>query len=387
MKKIRVAVLGACGWMGRLHCDIYRNLRRRYGELPADIELSFLVGTTESSVAAAAKELGVGKYGTDWREAISDPDVDLVDICLPDALHYEVAKAALDAGKHVYCEKPFTDDVEQAAELVGLARQRGVITRVGHNFPINPVHRLAKSIIDAGQIGDITMFKFEQHVDSLADPQSPFIWRLDASKAPTGIVGDTGSHVFSFIDFLIGSIDEVNATCPILHRVRPYAMGAKYGSNTVADDGAETRDVTNPDAGFVLLKSKTGAYGSASFSRIATGMRFAQKYEIYGTKGAIHYDYDRLTSLRLFQAEGPTHLQGYRSIDVGPEDSDYAKFLPLPNFGLGFNEVKTIEIAQVIRSICENRPMWPTFDDAIRIVGLVDACLASDRSRRWESVG
>ena len=386
MTKVTVAVLGACGWMGKLHSNIYQSMPRQFPDIKVNVDLKWLIGNSQNSVSEAAVKMGIAHFGTAWQDAVRDPQVDLIDICLPDDLHYEVAKAALLAKKHVYCEKPFTNKLEEARELRDLAASNGVITRVGHNFPINPVHRLAKEFISSGEIGEITMFKCEQHVDSLADPRAPHIWRLDGARAPTGIVGDTGSHVFSFIDYLIGEIIELTASCPVIHNARPIIKEAKYGNLSVAADDAEMRDVTNPDAGFVIMRAKSGAIGTASFSRIATGRRFVQRYEIYGTKGAIAYDYDQLTRLQLYKSSDPPAQQGFRAIDIGPADPDYARFLPLPNFGLGFNEIKATEISQVIRSIVEKKPAWPTFDDATRLVSIVGACLASSASKRWEPV-
>lgn len=387
MKKVAIAVLGAYGWMGRLHCNAYASLPRLFPDIGADVRLRWVIGNVEGSTSAAAQQLGAEKHGVDWRAAIADPDVDLVDICLPDALHFEVCQAALQAGKHVYCEKPFTDTAEQAAVLVALAAVKGVITRVGHNFPINPVHALAKEIIDSGEIGQVTMFKGDQHVDSLADPLAPFIWRLDGERARTGIVGDTGSHVFSFMDYLVGPVDEVMAHCPVMHKNRPNVAGAKYGDSARGEATGPTRAVTNPDVGMVVCRFASGAVGAVDFSRIASGRRFLQRYEIYGTKGAITYNYDEIARLNVFTSADPAGKQGFRSIDVGPEQPGYRRFLPLANFGIGFNEIKTLEISQVIESVVTGEPQWPTFADAERISQLVDACMASHVSRHWEKVG
>ncbi len=388
MKKVSVAVLGVYGWMGRLHCNVYASLPRLFPDIGAEVKLRWVVGNVQDSTRAAAQQLGAERHGVDWQAAIADPDVDLIDICLPDALHFEVCQAALQAGKHVYCEKPFTDTAAEAEVLVALAAAKGVITRVGHNFPINPVHALAKSIIHSGEIGQITMFKGDQHVDSLADPLAPFIWRLDGERARTGIVGDTGSHVFSFMDYLVGPVDEVVAHCPVMHENRPDVAGAKYGDSARGGTGTwPTRAVTNPDVGMVVCRFASGAVGAVDFSRIASGRRFMQRYEIYGTKGAIEYNYDQIARLKVYTSADPAGKQGFRSIDVGPEQPGYARFLPLANFGIGFNEVKALEIAEVIESVVTRQPKWPTFADAKRISQLVDACMTSHESHQWEKVG
>lgn len=386
MREIGVAVLGACGWMGKVHSNAYANMSRQFPGVTGRPVIRWLVDENAAGVAAAAKSLGVSHFGSGWEAALHDPAVELVDICLPDKLHYAVSKAALENGKHVYCEKPFTDTTEEAEELVALARQMGVITRVGHSFPINPVHQLAREIIRSGEIGEITFFKGTQHVDSHGDPQAPFIWRLDGELARTGIVGDTGSHVFSFIDYLVGEVGELTAHCPILFKDRPDIPGATYGATTVGEDTGKRRAVTNPDLGMALCRFKSGGVGVVDFSRVATGKRFTQRYEVYGTKGSITYDYDEITRLNVFYLTDKHGRQGYRAIDVGPEMADYRSFLPLPNFGLGYNEVKALEASQVIQSIVDNKAAWPTFSDAKRMVALVDACVESHESRQWVAV-
>lgn len=386
MRTINVAVLGACGWMGRVHSNAYAAMVRQFPEVAAKVQVKWLIDDNLPGATQAAAGLPGAKAGQDWRDAVGDAEIDVIDICLPDKLHYEVARAALRAGKHVYCEKPLTDTADEAAELAALAAAKGLVTRVGHSFPINPAHQLARSIIRSGKIGDITLFRGTQHVDSHGSPDAPFIWRLDGDLARTGIVGDTGSHVFSFVDYLVGEVEEITAHCPVIFKDRPEVEGAVYGSASAGGDTGRRKAVTNPDLGMLLCRFKSGAVGTMDFSRIATGKRFMQRYEIYGTKGSITYDYDEISRLNVFYLGDTPGEQGFRAIDVGPELKDYRTFLPLPNFGIGYNEIKALEASQVIQSIVSGQPAWPTFADAKRIVALVDACMASHESRQWEKV-
>ncbi|CAN0594883.1 unnamed protein product, partial [Ectocarpus sp. 12 AP-2014] len=321
-----------------------------------------------------------------WQEAVADPDIDLIDICLPDNLHYEVAKAALLAGKHVYCEKPLADTAAQARELADIAREKGVITRVGHAFPRNPVHDLAKEIIEAGEIGDIKLFKGCQHVDMYGDPLAPYMWRANGDLAPTGIVGDTGTHVFSFMEFLVGKVSSLIADNFIVTDKRPIVEGVGYGEDTVLSGDEAWSDITNPDGSNILCSFANGARGLVDFSRIATGRKFMQTYEIYGTKGSLTYTYDEVNRLRFYSNDEKVGRRGYREIDVGPEHETYRAFLPLPNFALGYNESKIIEVAEVVRSIVSNQPMWPTFETGHHICQIVDACMESSAQRRWVDI-
>lgn len=375
MKPINVAVIGASGWMGKVHTMAYQTFPHFFGTSGGTAKVAILVASNPASAADLATRAPEARILQDWRAAIADPDIDLVDICLPDNMHYEVAKAALLAGKHVFCEKPLADTAKQARELADIAKEKGVITRVGHAFPRNPVHDLAKEIIDAGEIGDIKMFRGCQHVDVFADPDTPFMWRADGTLAPTGIVGDTGSHIFSFMDFLVGRVSTLIADNRIMTPRRPKTEGSQ-----------DYADVTNPDATNVMCRFRNGASGLIDFSRVATGRKFMQTYEIYGTKGSLAYTYDEVNRIRFYSNDDPTGRRGFRAIDVGPENETFKAFLPLPNFSLGYNESKIIEAAEVIRSIVSNQPMWPTFEHGHHIAQIVDACMESSQKRQWVDI-
>lgn len=387
MTDIRVAVLGASGWMGKIHTMAYQTFPHFFGMEHGTARIAALVVTNPKSAQEVAFRAPGAKVMQDWREAIADPEIDLIDICLPDNLHYEVAKAALLAGKHVFCEKPLADTAEQARELADLAQARNLISRVGHAFPRNPVHDLAKDIIDSGEIGEITMFKGCQHVDMFGDPLAPYMWRADGRLAPTGIVGDTGSHVFSFMEFLVGRVSSVIADNFIVTPRRPVVEGSGLGEGAGLSGNEKWAEVTNPDGTNMLCKFANGARGIVDFSRVATGRKFRQGYEIYGTKGSIAYDYDEVNRLRFYSLDDREGRRGYRHIDVGPENATYRAFLPLPNFALGYNESKIIEAAEVIRSITTGKPMWPTFETGHHICQIVEACMTSSKTGAWVDIG
>jgi predicted dehydrogenase len=383
---VRVAVLGACGWMGKVHTLAYQSMPLLFGIENGSAQVTWLVDDDRAKLAVTGSTIPNVKVSTSWEEAISDPLVDLVDICLPDSLHYVVAKRALLAGKHVYCEKPLANTAAEAGELAQLAASSKRITRVGHSFPRNPIHDVAKDIIDKGEIGEIKLFRAAQHVDIMADPKAPFMWRCDAALAPTGIVGDTGSHVFAFLDRLVGRVSTLVADCNIVTAERPVVEGFNYGAVASPTDSGRTARVTNPDVANVLCRFENGAMGVIDFSRVATGRKFLQTYEIYGTRGSLVYNYDEINRIRFYSSDDPRGRQGFREIDVGPENRNYAAFLPIPNFGLGYNETKTIEVAEVIQSITSGVPMWPTFDNGHHIARIIDACLESSRQRAWVAV-
>ena len=384
MTVVNVAVLGASGWMGKVHTMAYQTFPHFLGTEGGTARVAALVTTNPAAAKDLAFRAPDAKILAHWEDAVNDPDIDLIDICLPDNLHYDVAKAALLAGKHVYCEKPLADTAQQARELADIARDKGVITRVGHAFPRNPIHDRAKEIIDAGEIGEIKLFKACQHIDIYGDPLAPFMWRADGDLAPTGIVGDTGSHVFSFMEFLVGRVSSLIADSYITTPKRPIVEGLGYGDDApdVTED-TKWSDVTNADGTNILCTFENGAKGLVDFSRIATGRKFMQTYEVYGTKGSLAYTFDEVNRLRFYAGDDPSGRRGFREIDVGPEHPTYGAFLPLPNFALGYNESKIIEVAEVIKSITTATPMWPTFETGHHICQIVDACMTSSDQRAW----
>ena len=379
MTEVKVAVLGAAGWMGKVHTMAYQTFPHFFGEGAGTARVVVLVCRDTNTDDLAFRAPGA-RILQDWKDAVADPEVDLIDICLPDNMHYEVAKAALLAGKHIFCEKPLADTATQARELADIARQKGLITRVGHAFPRNPVHDLAKEIIDAGEIGEITLFKGCQHVDVFGDPMAPFMWRANGDLAPTGIVGDTGTHVFSFMEFLVGRVSSLIADNYVVTDKRPVVEGASLGEQE------SWAPITNPDGSNILCTFENGARGLIDFSRTATGRKFMQTYEIYGTKGSLAYSYDEVNRLHFYSNADKSGRRGYRAIDVGPEHKTYRAFLPLPNFALGYNESKIIEAAEVIRSVVSNKAMWPTFEHGHHICQIVDACMESSEKRLWVEI-
>lgn len=387
MTEVRVAVLGASGWMGRVHTMAFQTFPHFFGTDHGTASVTALVVNPGSAQQDVSFRAPGAKVLTDWRDAVNDPDIDLIGICLPDNLHYEVAKAALLAGKHVLCEKPLADTAAEARELADIARDKGVVTRVGHAFPRNPVHDRAREIIAAGEIGDITLFKGCQHIDVFGDPAAPYMWRADGDLAPTGIVGDTGTHVFSFMEFLVGRVSSLIADNYIIADSRPKFEGQDLGAAASSLTGDEDWGlVTNPDGANIICTFENGARGLVDFSRVATGRKFMQTYEVYGTKGSLAYSYDEMNRLHFYSAADPEGRRGYRAIDVGPEHPNYAAFLPLPNFSLGYNETKIIEAFEVVKSINSGAPQWPTFETGHHMCQIVDACMTSSQTRAWVDI-
>ena len=192
--------------------------------------------------------------------------------------------------------------------------------------------------------------------------------------------------MFSFMDFLVGRVSALIADTFIVTPRRPVVAGLGYGAQAPLAGNEAWADVTNPDGANILCKFANGARGLIDFSRVVTGRKFMQTYEVYGAKGSLSYTYDEVNRLQFYPNDDATGRKGFRQIDVGPENETFRAFLPLPNFALGYNESKIIEAAEVIRSIATGEPMWPTFESGHHICQIVDACMESSRIGRWVSI-
>ena len=201
MKKLNVGLVGA-GWMGKMHSACYKSYRQFFGPEPLEPFLHTICEINDDLANKAKKDFGYQYCTSNWKELIENPEIDIINITSPNHLHYEVAKKAIEAGKHVYCEKPLTNSYKTALELAELAEKKGVKTLVGFNYIQNPAQSHARDIVREGKLGDVHHFRGEMIADYMADPNIGHSWRNEISKAGSGQIGDTSSHVFSLFKHL-----------------------------------------------------------------------------------------------------------------------------------------------------------------------------------------
>src|SRR5215207_3531322 len=245
MKEVRIGLIGT-GGMGKAHATAFNNVPLVFGNEPARPKLEIVADVDADAVKAWANNFGFARWTTDWREIVEDSNVDVVDITTPNHLHAEMAIAAAEAGKHVYCEKPLANTSADAARIVDAVEKSGVTSIVGFNYLKNPAQAFAQQLISEGELGEITLFRGTFDQDFLADPDIPFSWRQDRKLAGTGALGDLGSHTISLAHFLVGDIAEVcgmNIT-RIKERFVPVS-GSGYAAT--AQSSGDMRPVENED--------------------------------------------------------------------------------------------------------------------------------------------
>lgn len=381
MKDIRIGLIGT-GGMGKAHATAFKNVPLVFGNQPGRPVLEIVADIDAKALEKWAGEFGFPRWTVNWHEIVEDPHVDLVDITTPNALHAEMAIAAAQAGKHIYCEKPLATTSADAARIVAAVEKSGVISIVGFNYLKNPAQAFAQQLIASGELGEITLFRGTFDQDFLADPDIPFSWRLDRAVAGTGALGDLGSHTIAFAQFLVGDITEVcglNAT-----KIKERALStAGSGYAATAQSGGEKRAVENEDIMEFLIRFDNGAIGTIGTSRIGMGRKLGLGYEIQGTKGSLFYNQERMNEIRLYRHTDPDREKGYKTIYIGPEHPGYQAFFGLAGIGLGYNDQKIIEAHDLITAVALDQPVQPDVRFAYRVNKVIDAVDLSCQERRW----
>lgn len=368
--KVGVGLIGA-GWMGRAHATAFRNAAMVFGASGVKADLVAVADINIDAAQTLANDFEFIESSDDWRTVVDDPRVQLIDITTPNHAHAEIAIAAAQASKHVYCEKPMALTVEDSAAMAASAKESGVITLVGYNYLKNPTQAYARSLIDAGALGEITSFRGTFDQDFMTDPKVPFSWRHARSTAGSGALGDLATHTLGFSQFLIGDIAEVCGLAETFIKQRPT-------NNT-----NELRDVENDDVVHFIMRYDNGALGEIASSRIGMGRRLGLGYEIQGTKGALCFTQERMNELQFYDASLANGDRGYRTIYAGPDHGAYSAFHPIPGIGLGYNDQKIIEAQDILAAVCAGTPVQPDFEFGHKISIAVAAVEKSIAEHRW----
>ena len=366
---LRIGLIGT-GFMGKAHVFGFATAEKVF-DLPFRLELHSLADIAADSAARAAREFGFAQSTADWRELVANPEIDLIDITAPNALHKEMALAAIATGKHVYCEKPLAPLAQDAREMAEAAAAKGIKTQVGFNYLCNPMLRLARDMIAAGELGEIRGYRGLHAEDYMADAAGPITFRHDSAGG--GALADIGSHALATAEFLIGSISEVMGDCLTMIPERPDGKGS-------------TRRVQVDDVGRAFLRFANGAQGSIEGNWIATGRKMQHDFEVYGTKGALAFTQERFNELQFYSTADAPGRRGFRRIEAAPDHSPYGRFCVAPGHQIGFNDLKAIEIEGFMRAIAGEIPEPFGFHAGLRIQTLVETIQRSSAARKWLSV-
>jgi predicted dehydrogenase len=372
VRSLRVGMVGHA-FMGAAHTQGWAGAGRFFS-LPLQVERTALCGRDADAVAASASRLGWASVETDWRRLIARDDIDLVDICTPGDTHADIAIAALEAGKHVLCEKPLANTVAEAADMADAARAaeaRGVRAMVGFTYRRVPAVALAKQLVEQGRLGTIRHVRAQYLQDWIVDPEFPLVWRLQKDKAGSGALGDIGAHVIDLAQHLLGSsISGVSALTETFVKERPLPAAS---SGLSASGTTATGPVTVDDAALFTARFAGGAVGSFEATRFATGRKNAIRVEINGSEGSLAFDFESMNELHFYDHTEPAETAGFRRILVTESGHPYAGRWWPPGHGLGYEHAFAHEIADLVEDIAADRNPSPSFADGLQVQRVLEA--------------
>lgn len=389
MKKLNIGLVGA-GFMGKAHVIGYSNMPKLFWPAPA-VPVMKTICDIVSEIAEDSKErFGFEKCCTDWKDIINDPEIDVVSVCTPNNAHAEIAIAALEAGKHVICEKPIASDFEDAKRMAAAAEKaalKGIISMNAYQYRRVPALVLAKKFIDEGSLGEILNVRCTYLQSWSADPSSPLSWRFQKSIAGAGTLGDIASHVIDIAQYLAGDIDEVVSMMQTYIKERPVQEGGVDLLGTVklgADAKRQEVDVDDEDS--FLIRFKSGAVGSIEATRNAWGRNNFITVELHGTLGSIYFNYERLNELQVCWANDPDDRRGFKTIYTGPAHFYGEATWNIPGMNIGYGELKAIEMFDFISAVMKKEQPSTKFSVGFGIEKVCKAVEKSARSRQWEKV-
>jgi predicted dehydrogenase len=374
--------IGMVGYafMGRAHSQAWRNVASFF-ELPYRPRMAAICGRDADATAAAAARLGWAATETDWKRLVQRDDVDLVDVCTPGSSHAEISIAALEAGRHVLCEKPLANTVDEARAMAAAAERAatgGVRAMVGFNFRRVPAVALARQLVAAGRLGPVRHVRAAYLASHALDPELPLAWRHQASEAGSGALGDLGAHAVDLAQHLAGDrIAGVSALTETFVRERPLPGG-----------GGARGPVTVDDAALFIARFGGGALGSFEATRLAAGHTEGLTVELNGELGSVVWELGALNELRLFDATEEPATQGFRRIQVTRAEHPYAGAWWPDGHTIGYEHTFTHEVRDLVQAIADGRDPEPTFADGLQVQEVLDAVQRSAASGAgWTEVG
>lgn len=374
--------LVSVGWMGRLHSRAYRALPDHFPELGVRPRLVVAADPIEAARDQATARLGYERAVADFHEVLDDPEVDVVSICSPNFLHREVAVAAAEAGKPFWIEKPMGRSVGDSRAIHDAVRSAGVITGVGFNYRHAPAIQRARDLVRSGRLGRITTVRGSLLADYSSDPDAPLTWRFERDRAGSGVLGDLLSHGLDLAQYVVGRIASVSALAETFIPDRPVP-GAGIVDRSAAASG-ERRPVENEDYAALLLRFADGAVGTMDSSRVMRGPHAEYALEVYGTRGSVRWDFQRLNELEVFL--DAQEVAGYATHHAAPGDGEFARFQPGAGTAMGYDDLKTIEAAQFVASVLGGEQLAPSVADGLATASIVAAAEASIADGAWHDV-
>jgi len=382
IKKVNVGLIGY-KFMGKAHSHAFMDAPFFFksGAIPVR---KVICGRTEHLVKQAAQDFGWESYETSWEKVVKQKDIDLVDIATSNNLHHDIAIAAAENGKDVFCEKPMALSLSQAREMLNAVEKAGVKHMIGFNYRRVPAISLAKRLIEDGRLGGIYHFRATYLQDWLIDPNFPVVWKLRKEVAGSGPHGDLNAHLIDSARYLVGEFDKVIGINKTFIKERPKpALSGELTTMLTAEKGEGMEEVTVDDATLFLAEFENGVLGSFEASRLATGRKNYQRFEINGSKGSIVFNFEKMNELQFYSKDDADDAQGFRTILVTEESHPYIKAWWPPGHIIGYEQTFVNEMADLMECIATDKMPVPSFVDGVKCQEVLEAVDRSIESGRW----
>jgi predicted dehydrogenase len=374
MKKLNVGIVGY-KFMGKAHSNAWKRAPQFF-DMDAQPVMKVACGRHQESLKAFADRWGWEQTETDWKKMVHRDDVDIVDISAPQYLHYEIAMEALRAGKHVFCEKPLAMSFAQAKEMYELAEKKGVTHYLNHNYRRCPAVRLAKKLIGEGKVGRIFHCRGCYLQDWIVDPSFPLTWHLQKDKAGSGPQGDLNSHSVDLARYLVGDIIKVSGMTAQFVSERPLPDEEASGTFSGKAKGGMGK-VTVEDAAFMHVMFANGALGSFEATRFAPGRKNYNYFEIYGSKGSLIWDLERMNELQFYSNDDPPDSRGFRTILATEGVHDYISAWWPPGHVIGYEHEFVHAVVDFCKAVDTKTRIEPNFYDGMKEMEVLEAGLRS----------
>lgn len=385
-QRINVAMIGS-KFMGRAHSNAWATVGHFFDVDPPP-SMHLVCARNEGELTEFAARWGWAGSTTDWRAAATSDEVDLVDIVTPNNVHAEQAIAALEAGKHVACEKPLAATLADAVAMEAAAATASGSTFVWFNYRRVPAVALARQLVVDGALGRIYHVR-AAYLQSWGGPDTPLLWRFQGDVAGSGAHGDLNAHLVDMVRFITGE-EIVIVEGAIEHTFvteRTVIEGGAGGE--IAGAGAATGGTAAPstvdDAVLLLARLSGGGLASFEASRLATGYHNANRFEIHGERGALRFDFERMNELDFYDATADGRVQGWTTIDVtrGGDCHPYAAAWWPDSHGLGYEHSFVNQAADILAVLGGGTPVspLPDFADALVTQRVLHAAIESARHR------
>ena len=383
MAEINVALIGH-QFMGKAHSNAYRQVSRFFPG-KNKLRMKVLCGKASAEeLEATAQQFGWEEFDSEWERVIARNDIDVVDVSTPGYLHHPMVLAAAAAGKHIICEKPLANTLAEAKEMLRAVEKAGVKHYVNYNYRRVPAVAYAKRLIEEGRLGDIYHYHGSYLQDWIMDPQFPRVWRLEKKYAGSGALGDIAAHASDLAQYLNSDITEVTGQMTTFIKERPLPGTSSGAWGAKGSKGKAKVDVDD-DSNF-LAQFKNGSVGVFESSRFAGGRRNANTFQIYGSKGSLAWNMERMNELEIYDRTEPAATQGFKTILATEADHPYVGAWWPPGHIIGYEHTFVHAIADFLRCLEKDRLPEPNFRDGVKVQAVLDAVERSAKLRRWEKI-